>query len=333
MFQIRIPQIRTLKAALSLKGQKPSSPENDWQERDRHEKNWQEAEEPPHPEPSQSPARKPEKASKPQKSANPDKAAARSKNSKTGPHLVSGMAVNFRSVGLRYGNGPEILRDISFTLEPGSFHFLTGPSGAGKTSLLSLLYLAQRPTRGSVELFGQDVTIAPRRSLPALRRRLGVVFQEFRLLDHLSAWDNVALPLRVAGASESEINACVTELLMWVGLENHQHAKPPILSGGQKQRVAIARAVINSPDLLVADEPTGNVDDATAYRLMNLFRVMNRQGTTIVIATHNEQLVRQMRQPRLHLENGQLSLHSPEPPPSGGSPSPRSARPPAASLD
>lgn len=220
--------------------------------------------------------------------------------------------VRFKSVGLRYGNGPEILQDISLTLTPGSFHFLTGPSGAGKTSLLSLLYLARRPSRGSVELFGQDVTSAPRHRLPAIRRRLGVVFQDFRLLDHLSALDNVALPLRVAGASEAEIQRHVPELLSWVGLASHMQAKPSVLSGGQKQRVAIARAVITRPDLLVADEPTGNVDDRTAIRLMHLFREMNRLGTTIVIATHNEQLVRQMRHPRLHLEGGRLSILQPE---------------------
>lgn len=220
--------------------------------------------------------------------------------------------VRFKSVGLRYGNGPEILQDVSLTLTPGSFHFLTGPSGAGKTSLLSLLYLARRPSRGSVELFGQDVTAAPRHRLPAIRRRLGVVFQDFRLLDHLSALDNVALPLRVAGASEAEIQRHVPELLSWVGLANHMNAKPSVLSGGQKQRVAIARAVITRPDLLVADEPTGNVDDRTALRLMHLFREMNRLGTTIVIATHNEQLVRQLKHPCLHLEGGHLSVIPPE---------------------
>lgn len=217
-------------------------------------------------------------------------------------------AVHFQSVGLRYGNGPEILQDVGFVLEPGSFHFLTGPSGAGKTSLLSLLYLARRPSRGSVELFGHDVTAAPRTALPALRRRLGVVFQDFRLLDHLSALDNVALPLRVAGAPEAEINRHVPELLRWVGLADQMHSTPPVLSGGQKQRVAIARAVINNPALLVADEPTGNVDDRTALRLLRLFSELNKLGTTVVIATHNESLVRRFRHPRLHLEAGRLDV-------------------------
>lgn len=219
-------------------------------------------------------------------------------------------SVRFKSVGLRYGNGPEVLQDISFGLPQGSFHFLTGPSGAGKTSLLSLLYLARRPSRGSIELFGHDITDAPRRTLPAIRRRLGVVFQDFRLLDHLSALDNVALPLRIAGVSETEIRRHVPELLSWVGLANHMHARPSVLSGGQKQRVAIARAVITRPDLLVADEPTGNVDDRTALRLIHLFREMNRLGTTVVIATHNEQIVQQLNLPCLHLEAGHLSVRT-----------------------
>ncbi len=217
-------------------------------------------------------------------------------------------AVRFNSVGLRYGNGPEILQDVAFTLDPGSFHFLTGPSGAGKTSMLSLLYLHRRPSRGTITLFGHDVTAASRAELPALRRRLGVVFQDFRLLDHLSALDNVALPLRVAGVGESDINRHVPELLRWVGLADQMHSKPPVLSGGQKQRVAIARAVINRPDLLVADEPTGNVDDRTALRLLRLFRELNKLGTTVVIATHNESLVRRFRYPRLHLEAGRLEV-------------------------
>lgn len=225
-------------------------------------------------------------------------------------------AVRFESVGLRYGNGPEVLQDVSFVLEPGSFHFLTGPSGAGKTSLLSLLYLARRPSRGTIALFGHDVTIAPRSALPPLRRRLGVVYQDFRLLDHLSALDNVALPLRVSGVSEAEINRHVPELLQWVGLAKQMNARPPVLSGGQKQRVAIARAVINRPDLLVADEPTGNVDDRTALRLMHLFMELNKLGTSVVVATHNEALVRRFPYPRLHLEGGRLGVFPPGPLPS-----------------
>jgi len=215
--------------------------------------------------------------------------------------------VEFAGVGVRYGVGPEILQDIEFSLPAGSFHFLTGSSGAGKSSLLRLMYLAQRPSRGRVELFGTDIATAKRYQLPALRRRVGVVFQDFRLLDHLSAMDNVALPLRVAGASETDVQKFVPDLLGWVGLADHLHAKPPTLSGGQQQRVAIARAVISRPELLLADEPTGNVDDQIAMRLIYLFEELNKLGTTVVVATHNAGLVSRLAYPQLHLADGQLS--------------------------
>ena len=197
----------------------------------------------------------------------------------------------FDSVGLRYGTGAEVLRDLDFQLSNGGFYFLTGPSGAGKTSLLRLLYLAQRPTRGRIRLFGKDLSEAPRESLPPFRRRIGVVFQDFRLIRHLSAFDNVALPLRVGGATDEEIEGPVREMLAWVGLADRTSARPPTLSGGEQQRVAIARAVINRPDLLVADEPTGNVDAEMAKRLLHLFAALNRLGTTIVVATHDVGLI------------------------------------------
>ncbi len=174
--------------------------------------------------------------------------------------------VQFENVGLRYGTGAETLSDISFTLTSGSFYFLTGASGAGKTSLLKLLYLAQRPSRGVVRLFGEDAGALPRARLPGFRRRIGVVFQDFRLVPHLSAYDNIALPLRVAGMPENDIEAPVREMLAWVGLTDRGKAKPPTLSGGEQQRVAIARAVIGRPEVLVADEPTGNVDPEMAER-------------------------------------------------------------------
>ena len=214
--------------------------------------------------------------------------------------------VRFENVGLRYGLGPEVLQDIYFELAAGSFHFLTGASGAGKSSLMKLMYLAMRPTRGLVSLFGRDIATTSRTNLPALRRRVGVVFQEFRLLNHLSTFDNVALPLRVAGVRESELKEQVEELLSWVGLQNHMKARPPTLSGGQQQRVAIARAVIARPRLLLADEPTGNVDDRMAYRLVHLFEELNRLGTTVVIATHNQQLVERLGHPEIRLEAGRL---------------------------
>ncbi len=215
--------------------------------------------------------------------------------------------VRFENVGLRYGLGPEILRDIYLELAPGSFHFLTGPSGAGKSSFLSLLYLSRRPTRGIVTIFGRDLATIPRAELPALRRQIGVVFQDFRLLAHLSALDNVALPLRVAGVPEEKVQEHVVELLTWVGLGDQLHAKPATLSGGQQQRVAIARAVITRPRLLLADEPTGNVDDRIAVRLMHLFEELHRLGTTVMIATHNPALIARSRHPELRLEAGSLT--------------------------
>jgi cell division transport system ATP-binding protein len=218
--------------------------------------------------------------------------------------------VRLENVAMRYGDGAEVLRDIAMRLEPGSFHYLTGPSGAGKTSLLRLLYLAERPSHGAVHLFDQDVAGLARDALALLRRKIGIVFQDFRLIDHLSAFDNVALPLRVAGIAETRITAHVRELLEWVGLANHLDALPVTLSGGQKQRIAIARAVIAGPKLLLADEPTGNVDDQMADRLMRLFEEMNRLGTTLVLATHNEALVARRPHPRLHLDNGRLWLET-----------------------
>lgn len=216
--------------------------------------------------------------------------------------------VEFEDVGLRYGQGPEVLKDIRFSLAPGSFHFLTGESGAGKTSLLSLMYLANSPTRGRLSLFDTDVNEENRKKFPEIRRNIGVVFQDFRLLDHLTAQENVALPLRVMGIKELEIKRHVNELLSWVGLEDHINAKPPTLAGGQKQRVAIARALINRPKLLLADEPTGNVDDRIATRLLRLFIELNKIGTTVVIATHNEGLIERFPFPRIHLSSGRLKI-------------------------
>jgi cell division transport system ATP-binding protein len=216
--------------------------------------------------------------------------------------------VQFDNVGLRYGAGKEILSDISFTLHPGSFYFLTGASGAGKTSLLKLLYLAQRPSRGMIRMFGTDVITMPRARLPVLRRRLGVVFQDFRLVQHLSAFDNVALPLRVSGVRESELEKPVADMLEWVGLGDRSEARPATLSGGEQQRVAIARAVIGRPDLLVADEPTGNVDPDMALKLLRLFEALNRLGTTVVVATHDLHLLKKVPESLImRLDRGRLS--------------------------
>jgi cell division transport system ATP-binding protein len=218
----------------------------------------------------------------------------------------AGPVIRFEGVGMRYGRAPEVLKDVNLTLAPGSFHFLTGASGAGKSSLLKLIYLAHRPSRGLIHLFGQDVSTAAHDALPPLRRRIGVVFQEFRLLDHLSAFDNVALPLRIADRKPEAYRRDVAELLEWVGLGQRMHAMPPTLSGGEKQRLAIARAVVTRPDVLVADEPTGNVDPEMSLRLLRLFVEMNRLGTTVLIASHDQTLVRQSRMPVLHLDEGRL---------------------------
>lgn len=217
--------------------------------------------------------------------------------------------VKFDNVGLRYGTDPEVLSNLSFTLYPGSFYFLTGASGAGKTSLLKLLYLAQRPSRGSIRMFGQDLITMPRDRLPDVRRQLGVVFQNFRLVPHLTAFDNVALPLRLAGADEKRVVKAVSDMLDWVGLTHRAHAVPATLSGGEQQRVAIARAVIARPRMLIADEPTGNVDPEMALKLLRLFEALNnRVGTTVVVATHDVHLLKKVPDSLImRLHKGQLS--------------------------
>ncbi|MEP0189799.1 MAG: cell division ATP-binding protein FtsE [Erythrobacter sp.] len=240
--------------------------------------------------------------------------------------------VKFDNVGLRYGTDPEVLSDLSFTLFPGSFYFLTGASGAGKTSLLKLLYLAQRPSRGAIQMFGKDIITMPRARLPDFRRRLGVVFQDFRLVQHLSAFDNVALPLRLAGAKEADVVKPVSDMLEWVGLSHRAQARPATMSGGEQQRVAIARAVIDRPKMLIADEPTGNVDPEMALKLLRLFEALNKRvGTTVVVATHDVHLLKKVPESLImRLNKGQLSdptgaLRYP-PRPSGGKPTPTTTK-------
>jgi cell division transport system ATP-binding protein len=217
--------------------------------------------------------------------------------------------VRFENVGLRYGLGSEVLRDLTFKIEPHSFQFLTGPSGAGKTSLLRLLLLSLQPTRGLITLFDQDVATLNKDALSGLRQRIGIVFQDFRLLDHLTTYENVALPLRVQGQRESSYRQQVTELLQWVGLGERIWALPPVLSGGEKQRAAIARAVIARPHLLLADEPTGNVDPNLAQRLLRLFVELHKSGTSVVIATHDIALMDQYDARRLVLHEGRMHVY------------------------
>ena len=215
--------------------------------------------------------------------------------------------VQFENVGLRYGVGAETLSDINFSLAAGAFYFLTGPSGAGKSSLLRLIYLAQRPSRGLIRMFGEDVVTLPRARIPGFRRRIGTVFQDFRLIPHLSAYENIALPLRVNGVAEADIDTPVREMLEWVGLSGRAHARPATLSGGEQQRVAIARAVIGRPEILVADEPTGNVDPDMAERLLYLFEALNKLGTTILVATHDLHLVPRVNNAQIiRLDKGRL---------------------------
>lgn len=221
----------------------------------------------------------------------------------SGPHTD---IIRFRNVGLRYGRGPEILSDVNLTLPQGSFSFLTGPSGAGKSSLLRLCYLALTPTRGQITLFGQDTALVDNKRAQILRRQIGVVLQDFTLINHLSVFENVSLPLRVAGQSRAQYSTDVTELLQWVGLGHRMQAFPPTLSGGEKQRAAIARAVIAKPHLLIADEPTGNVDPAIGRRLLRLFAEMNRMGTTVMIATHDVDLIQELDARVLRIEDGRV---------------------------
>lgn len=228
--------------------------------------------------------------------------------------------VRFENVGMRYGMGPEVLKDVSFSLEPGSLQLLTGPSGAGKTTLLKLLYLAERQTRGLINLFGRDVSTLARSEAPAFRRKIGVVFQDFRLIEHLSVFDNVALPRKITGEDEKSYRADVEELLTWVGLGQRQNAKPATLSGGEKQRVAIARAVVAKPELLLADEPTGNVDPEIGDRILRLFLELNRLGTCVMIATHDQHIISGFPSKIYRLAGGRLALierpqHETETPP------------------
>ncbi|HLH89891.1 MAG TPA: cell division ATP-binding protein FtsE [Xanthobacteraceae bacterium] len=217
--------------------------------------------------------------------------------------------VRFENVGLRYGLGPEVLRDLTFHIDPHSFQFLTGPSGAGKSTLLRLLFLSLKPTRGLISLFDHDLATLSKDSRATLRRRIGIVFQDFRLLDHMSTFENVALPLRILGREEASYRHEVSELLNWVGLGERMWSLPPVLSGGEKQRAAIARAVIARPQLLLADEPTGNVDPSLAERLLRLFIELNKSGTSVVIATHDIALMDKYDARRLVLHEGRMHVY------------------------
>lgn len=209
-------------------------------------------------------------------------------------------------VGHHYDDGPEIFKGVSFNIEAGSFQFLTGPSGSGKSSLLKMLYLGLKPTRGSLHLFGEDPLRMDPLMTPFIRQKIGVVFQEFKLLDHLTIVENISLPLRVKGMDTRQSTRQARELLGWVGLGDCLDIQPSVLSGGQIQRAAIARAVITNPRLLLADEPTGNVDDDMGTKLLYLFEELNRMGTAVMIATHNSQLLSRFHYPQLVIKNAQI---------------------------
>ncbi|WP_425043246.1 cell division ATP-binding protein FtsE [Primorskyibacter sp. S87] len=219
--------------------------------------------------------------------------------------------IELENVGYSYGGG-ELLSDVSITLSPGSFHFLTGPSGSGKTTLLKLCYGALLATHGQVRAFDSDMRKLDRDQMALLRRRIGVVHQDCRFLDHLPVADNIALPLLVSGRDMADETENLTELMKWVGLSNRADATPPELSGGERQRAALARAVIMSPDVVLADEPTGNVDWEMSQRLMALLVELNRMGKTVLIATHDMGLIRttksQIQARVLRISNRQLQL-------------------------
>ncbi len=214
--------------------------------------------------------------------------------------------IRLDTVSMGYLSGQEVLREVSLTIQRGGFYFLSGASGAGKSSLLNVLALSVRPQRGSVKLFGIETTELERDELPPLRRRVGTVFQDYRLIEHLTIEENVALPLKIAGEPRKQSHKKVTELLKWVGLGAYHRARPEVLSGGQKQRAAIARAVVNSPDIILADEPSGNLDASLRLKFMHLFEELNKSGTTIVFATHDETLISMFQYPVLRLKEGRL---------------------------
>ena len=207
---------------------------------------------------------------------------------------------------MRYGREAELFSDVNLDLARKSFTFLTGPSGAGKSTLLKLIYLALSPSRGLIKLFDQDALTASRQERQMLKRRIGVVSQDFALIPHLTVFENATLPLRAAGRNVSQYAEDAKELLSWVGLGEKLQAFPPTLSGGEVQRVAIARAVMNKPEILIADEPTGNVDPDMGQKLLRLFMEMNRTGTTVLIATHDTSLVKDIDANSIQIKDGRV---------------------------
>lgn len=218
-------------------------------------------------------------------------------------------AISFANVAAGYDTGRDVLTDVSFNISGGSFYFLSGASGAGKTTLLRLIYQLHKPNRGQIKVFGNVTNNMTRDEITKLRHKMAIVFQEYSLLSHLSVFDNVALPLRVRGLPDAKIKKLVAKVLEWVGLAKYADSNPKELSGGQQQRVSVARAIIVQPSILLADEPTGNLDDENASRLMELFIQMNKMfGTTIILATHSQKLMDTYKFPVIRVENHKVSF-------------------------
>jgi cell division transport system ATP-binding protein len=215
-------------------------------------------------------------------------------------------AIRFDRVSKRYPNGNQALSELSFELAPGSMAFLTGHSGAGKSTLLRLLLCLERPSRGRVLLQGNDLGTVPERHAPAVRRGIGMIFQDHKLLADKSVFDNVALPLHIAGLRYTDIQRKVRAALKKVGLADREQSWPLALSGGEQQRVGVARAIVGMPPVLLADEPTGNLDPELSWELFQLFRSLNERGVTVLIASHDLALVRRMGQRVLVLDQGRL---------------------------
>ena len=217
--------------------------------------------------------------------------------------------ISFANVAAAYDNATEVLTDVSFNISSGTFYFLSGASGAGKTTLLRLIYMLHKPLRGQIKLFGKNTAELSRDDIANMHHKMAIVFQEYSLLSHMTVFDNVALPLRVRGIEEAKVKKLVAKVLDWVGLGKYADVKPMELSGGQQQRVSVARAIIIQPSILLADEPTGNLDDENASRLMELFIQMNKLfGTTIILATHNKKLMETYKFPIINVENHRLNF-------------------------
>ncbi len=217
--------------------------------------------------------------------------------------------ITFDNVSLSYAKGEDIFWDLNLRFNSGSFYFLTGPSGSGKTSLLKLIYMAALPTQGKVSVLGYNSSNIDQRKIPYVRQKIGMVFQDCYMLNHMTLVENVALPLRIRGIGKQQALFNAEEMLKWVGLSRYVHYYPEVLSGGQKQRAAIARAVIGRPAFLLADEPTGNVDRENAERILHLFEELHKRGTTVVFATHDRTLAKAYSYPELLIKEYKIQLN------------------------